>query len=616
MKKNWRHHNSHLVSLIDDYQEMEDDKKVPCLEAIAAVRVAGCDDKSSVNVGFDLPLEATPRQSNRAIVQPGTSMEAADHDFTHTRVVPSVIHLMNQSTYPGDSLYSGGPDGTGCTFVSVHDATLDPSSGMKNAAHFNQFLLRLAREHDAGREISAEEIDSLAYLVLIECDGGPDHNLTFLSNQLALFGLFLVGKMDKLTTTRGCPGLSYLLTAERAMSNLNRGLSSLALRLDPNMPQWLRDILASVNSMKGTRNAIAEYDDISAHAIDTLERRLARLSVVVATSDDNIENAVVTTDQNDASGAKVGDRVRKFFAYYGWFMGEVLQINPDAEDAKFIRVKYDDGDIEDMTQADFDSLLEQANIPIDAIGSRFIKKFGRYYFNGEVIRILGDEKRICRFNDGEHHSYSLAKLEKFSKERNDDGVDLDDDDDSIDDDDNCEANAEDAVDPMDDDVVVSANPEPVEVLAGRLLQKLTRVPFDKSLDEHLQDLKDRPSAREAWTSAIAYPKRFIDDRFGRLELEGRPVEVMEYADDEHTKIIVDALKKWGWDSKYKSKSQLSKMPEIEEFFNSPEHCRKTDFSFELRLCGVVGCRLCAKIRSVRTPDVDVNGYNLRQEVLR
>ena len=37
---------------------------------------------------------------------------------------------------------------------------------------------------------------------------------------------------------------------------------------------------------------------------------------------------------------------------------------------------------------------------------------------------------------------------------------------------------------LDDDVVVSANPEPVEGLSGRLLYKFTRVSFDKSLAEH------------------------------------------------------------------------------------------------------------------------------------
>ena len=57
-------------------------------------------------------------------------MEAGDHDFAGVnKLVPSAIHQMNQSTNPSDSLYSGGPDGTGRTFVSVHDALLGKSLG-------------------------------------------------------------------------------------------------------------------------------------------------------------------------------------------------------------------------------------------------------------------------------------------------------------------------------------------------------------------------------------------------------------------------------------------------------------------------------------------------------
>ena len=106
-----------------------------------------------------------------------------------------------------------GQHGMVHTFVSVHDTTLDLSSGMKHAAHFHQFLQQLARERiDSYEKVT---VQGLPYWVLMECDGGPDHNLTFLSNQLSLLGLFLVGGMDKLTATRGCPGLSYLNTAER-----------------------------------------------------------------------------------------------------------------------------------------------------------------------------------------------------------------------------------------------------------------------------------------------------------------------------------------------------------------------------------------------------------------
>ena len=58
-------------------------------------------------------------------------------------ILSSVIHSMNQYINPGDSLCSGGPDGTGRTFLSLRDATLDLSLGYKHAAHFQKFLLYL-----------------------------------------------------------------------------------------------------------------------------------------------------------------------------------------------------------------------------------------------------------------------------------------------------------------------------------------------------------------------------------------------------------------------------------------------------------------------------------------
>ena len=168
-------------------------------------------------------------------------------------MVSSVIHKFNLSKHPGDSLYSGRPDGTGQTFVALHDATLEPSTGLKHAAHFNQFLLKLKRDYEAKGHVTIDEVETLALAVLLECNGGPDHNLTFLSNRLELLGLFLVCDMDKLTATRGCPGLSYLLTAERAMPNLNLDISLLATQMDSNMTDFLQDLLQGLTTMKDTR---------------------------------------------------------------------------------------------------------------------------------------------------------------------------------------------------------------------------------------------------------------------------------------------------------------------------------------------------------------------------
>lgn len=279
MKKSWRHHCSHLVRLFEAQCEPRESVQdyTPCPEASAALVYAGADDKTTINVGKDIPLEATKRQSNCAIVNPGASVQAGDHDFTCSRLVPSVIHKFNLSKYPGDSLYSGGPDGTGQTFVAVHDATLEPSTGLKQAAHFLQFLRELKSDYKAKGHVPFDEAETQALAVLLECDGGPDHNLTFFSNQLALLGLFLAGDMDNLMATRGCPGLSYLLTAERAMPNLNLGISSLATQMDPNMPRFLKELQRGLTTMKDTRRALIDYDEVIKVAIAVLERRIARL---------------------------------------------------------------------------------------------------------------------------------------------------------------------------------------------------------------------------------------------------------------------------------------------------------------------------------------------------
>ena len=71
------------------------------------------------------------------------------------------------------------------TFVSLHDATFDPSLGYKHSAHFHQFLLYLDHLCYRGVDKSLGEVKSLAYMVFIECGDGTDHNLTLLANHLS-----------------------------------------------------------------------------------------------------------------------------------------------------------------------------------------------------------------------------------------------------------------------------------------------------------------------------------------------------------------------------------------------------------------------------------------------
>jgi hypothetical protein len=54
-------------------------------------------------------------------------------------------------------------------------------------------------------------------------------------------------------------------------------------------------------------------------------------------------------------------------------------------------------------------------------------------------------------------------------------------------------------------------------------------------------LKERPlTAREAFLAATDYPKQQVLGGYRKLELDGCPVETMDYADDEQRVIITNA----------------------------------------------------------------------------
>ena len=146
------------------------------LEPHNALIYVGQDDKTKIPIGRKLPTAATSKQSVKAIVSTDTSASAADHDFTSEALIPSVTLRMNLSVNPTDSLFSGGKDGISRVYVLLHDATLDPSTGIKHATNLRS-LLNLMTDNNTSL---------LPYSVLLEADGGPNHNLNFLSNQLAL----------------------------------------------------------------------------------------------------------------------------------------------------------------------------------------------------------------------------------------------------------------------------------------------------------------------------------------------------------------------------------------------------------------------------------------------
>ena len=105
-------------------------------------------------------------------------------------------------------------------YVSVHDATFYPSNGIKHAANLLRVMSNI---------IGTNESLCQFYLVGLETDGGGDHNHKHIRNNLALFGLLILGNMDKLNLTRGFPGIYFINTDERNIAFLNIGIYGLAL---------------------------------------------------------------------------------------------------------------------------------------------------------------------------------------------------------------------------------------------------------------------------------------------------------------------------------------------------------------------------------------------------
>jgi hypothetical protein len=153
-----------LQALASDYQ------------ALSVVCFAGQDDKCKVPVGDVVHVSSDVRPNTKAIVPTGESVKAADHDWKRANIIPSVLHLGTIPDYMSGSFFGGGHStGTGELKVVLKDATFDASDVF---SHCVQLLVSL-RERQA------------PFLLLLQTDGGPDHNLTFVRTQLALVAMFL-----------------------------------------------------------------------------------------------------------------------------------------------------------------------------------------------------------------------------------------------------------------------------------------------------------------------------------------------------------------------------------------------------------------------------------------
>ena len=96
----------------------------------------------------------------------------------------------------------------------MKDSVFEASSPLQHACEFYSILMSLP---------------SQKHILFLYTDGGPDHNLMYLSVQISLICLFLQLDLDFLCVGRTTPYHSWHNPVERVMAKLNLGLQCVSL---------------------------------------------------------------------------------------------------------------------------------------------------------------------------------------------------------------------------------------------------------------------------------------------------------------------------------------------------------------------------------------------------
>ena len=253
------HQDQHWVNACTRYhKEWLVDLKQMAGQATDSVKFVGQDDKAKVPIGdVFVPISTGVRNKQKAIVPADPKLNhnfAADHDWRNASLIPSVLLLGNIPNDYDGSFYSGGVEGEGEIHVTLRDATFDASDVFDHCATLYE-TLKNKYVCDDRENVLADHIEVL----VLQTDGGPDHNITFLRTKLALISLFLSLGLDHFVAIRGAPFGSYLNVVERSMSLLNIGLQNLAL-VRGEMPEWAEKAVKGAGSMNAVRNVASDLE--------------------------------------------------------------------------------------------------------------------------------------------------------------------------------------------------------------------------------------------------------------------------------------------------------------------------------------------------------------------
>ena len=152
----------------------------------------------------------------------------------------------------------------GQVYVGIKVAIFEASSGLRHSTELSKII---------SQSVSDKSI------LLLYSDGGPDHNLTFAANQLALICLFRQLDLDVLQAVRTAPYHSWKNPCERINCILNLGLQSVGLMHEKMTPD-LEAIINRCSNMQEVRQAAKDNIAFKDAFQDSLEPVKVLLSSV------------------------------------------------------------------------------------------------------------------------------------------------------------------------------------------------------------------------------------------------------------------------------------------------------------------------------------------------
>jgi hypothetical protein len=233
----------------------------------SSVAFVGKDDKAKKPVGDRVAVSMTVQFNNKAIVplEPSgrNSVAAADHDWKYANIVPSVVtlHSNTLNDMTGSFFCGDAENGTGEIEVTLRDAVFEGATVFGHIAQIKKYFEdRLTRDGVLVLDV-----------FVLQTDGGPDHNTTFLRTQLAFIVLcLLVIGHQPWVVIQGVPHGSYLNKIKHAMSILNIALMHVALQ-HALMPDWAKEHVKSALSMNDIRDTATDLNEEKKEARKQLE---------------------------------------------------------------------------------------------------------------------------------------------------------------------------------------------------------------------------------------------------------------------------------------------------------------------------------------------------------